>query len=195
MIRVGTVLHWVGQYVFDVAYNLSVQFATPSYCPLRRRQYSLTSPAHLSFSVHHPLRLGHTCDLCRMFWKLFADFPAETNSHFRILYNFVLRPTMHDDQSVRSLYTDFSDFSSNSFDPTLSACPLLKFSASLCNYKLDCNTEICNAILSKPLFRSKPWSPSRFSLPHSCLDCCPCSETSQRVALRPSLSQQLWYSS
>ena len=32
-------------------------------------------------------------------------------------------------------------------------------------------------------------------LPHSCLSYCPCSETSQLVAMRPSLSQQLWYAS
>ena len=195
MIRVGTVFHWVGQYAFDVAYNLSVQFATPSYCPLRRRQYSLTSPAHLSFSVHHPLRLGHTCDLCRMFWKLFADFPAETNSHFRILYNFVLQPTMHDDQSVRSLYTDFDDFSFSSFDPNLSACPLPKISASLKKIA-SLITRLKSAMQHKPnLFLQQALVTLRFCLPHSCLNCCPCSETSQRVALQPSLSQQLWYSS
>ena len=35
----------------------------------------------------------------------------------------------------------------------------------------------------------------RVRLPHSCLNCCPCNETSQLVAMRPSLSQQLWCAS
>ena len=35
----------------------------------------------------------------------------------------------------------------------------------------------------------------RVCLPHSCLNCCPCNETSQLVALRLSLSQQLRYAS
>ena len=196
LICVGTVLYWVSQHAFVVAYNLSIQLvissfqdhytnvlAFPSHCPLCRCRYSLTSPKHLSFSVHNPLRLDHTCGLCRMLWKLFANFLAETNSRFQILYNSVLRPMMHNDQSVRSICTDFDDVLSNSFDPTLQACPLLKFSASLCNYKFDSQYWNLQCNIIQTSFHSKPWSPSGFvfltaisatvlvARPHSTLQC------------------------
>ena len=120
--------------MFDVAYNLSVQLATPSHCPLRRRRSSLTGPAHLSFSAHHPLRLGRTCDLCRMFWKLFVNFLAEANSHCRLLFDFVLQMTTHDYQSIRSLLHSIRERSgyfhfaltSAPFHPILST-PLFQF--------------------------------------------------------------------
>ena len=134
-------------------YNLSVQLATPSlqdhytnvlafpsHCPLRRLRSSLTSPKHLSFSVHRPLRLGHTCGLCRTFWKLFVNFLAETNNHPRTLYNFVLQPMAHDDQSAHSLLHNIHErpgcfhftLTSATFLPTFSTplFQLIRFSKS-----------------------------------------------------------------
>ena len=68
--------------------------------------------------------------------------------------------------TTTSLYVQFA-LNLTTFHPTLST-PLFKFvrftksPRHLAIASLNHNTEICNAILSKPLFRSKPWSHSTF---------------------------------